>query len=1201
MPTRRQPRRLARTLFSWAALAMVPVGSATALPLAWTGTGTNGLWSDAANWSPLVVPADGDELLFGGVPAAGFSVLDLSRSFASLTFGSGAQAFSLHVQGDGAAMMAFTAAGVRNLTAGTGPIRQDLFADAGTTGGVLRFNGASGINVGLGEAARPVNLTASGGSSVAAIGGRLEFLDDASAGTITFDALRAGGASAAGASGGRIVFADSAVAGRNVGVTIGGGSATGAAGAEAAFRGRARMEGALTLLAASNGGLGARASFAGNATVAATASLFAEGAVSATNGGEGRVLLRDDARLVGGVYNGPGRAAGASGGVLELGGRASHDTLGLNPELGTVSILNVGASVAGAQGGRTVFRDDAFVAGTQLRIENRADAEGAAPGSTGGGTSFLDRSLAGRAVIVNEGARAAGSGTAGGTLRFADDASAGNAQIESEGGHALDAPGGVTSFAGRSQAGGAFVTNGGGAAAGAFGARLSFIDEASAGNATIVNAAAWVTDAAGASTSFAGASRAGSAFISNDTSPGLGGGMGGTTTFAELASAQHARIDNHGGLSTVDAASTSFRDQASADEAVIVNFGGRLAGAFGGNTSFSGQASAGRATLVVAAGGVNQSLGGSVVFDGDSSAAAATLDLRAATGRGAAGGQAYFRDRTSAGSARMTLQGSAVDSVRGPEAATVTFANRATAASASIVLGGNAFAGGGVARLRFTDTADAGSASVTMQAGRDRGGSVSFEGIDASNLASAADARLTNGGSSTGAPRGLAIGGQTSFLAHSTAARATITNEPGTGAGFTSFFADSSAGDATILNLGGVAGEDGGTTQFNNTAIAARAVILNRAGELGNAGFDAAGTTRFVNQSSAGSARITAAGSSSATTLGGLVAFGDNANPERATLIAEAGTGEGTGGGSGGRIRFAGSTNSSVARVILQGRAGEADRGGSLDISGLAAGVGGVAIGSLEGGGLVQLGGKRLVVWSGDASTTFSGLIRDGGVAGGTGGSLHVTGGATLTLAGANTYSGGTRIGDGVNADSGKLIVTNASGSATGGGALLVQRGGTLAGSGFIEGPVTLDDGGAIVPGDPVTLTLRDSLTWHGGGVIRLVLGADTAGSDHLDIGTLIRGTDGAFTFELIDAGIVVGQSYDLIGFDSVTGFDAGDFNAVGANGSFVLDGGRLGFTVIAVPEPGTPAMLVAGLLCIAWRVRARMRQAPERRTGSRA
>ena len=63
--------------------------------------------------------------------------------------------------------------------------------------------------------------------------------------------------------------------------------------------------------------------------------------------------------------------------------------------------------------------------------------------------------------------------------------------------------------------------------------------------------------------------------------------------------------------------------------------------------------------------------------------------------------------------------------------------------------------------------------------------------------------------------------------------------------------------------------------------------------------------------------------------------------------------------------------------------------------------------------------------------------------------SLTVQG--TLTLTGANLYSGRTSIGDGVNPGSGKLAVANATGSATGSGDVSIQRGGTLAGSGITQ------------------------------------------------------------------------------------------------------------------------------------------------------
>ena len=58
--------------------------------------------------------------------------------------------------------------------------------------------------------------------------------------------------------------------------------------------------------------------------------------------------------------------------------------------------------------------------------------------------------------------------------------------------------------------------------------------------------------------------------------------------------------------------------------------------------------------------------------------------------------------------------------------------------------------------------------------------------------------------------------------------------------------------------------------------------------------------------------------------------------------------------------------------------------------------------------GKVSLGSNRLLIANG--STTFSGVIADGGIAGGTGGFLEVDGG-TQTLAGKNTYTGPTMIG----------------------------------------------------------------------------------------------------------------------------------------------------------------------------------------------
>ncbi len=84
--------------------------------------------------------------------------------------------------------------------------------------------------------------------------------------------------------------------------------------------------------------------------------------------------------------------------------------------------------------------------------------------------------------------------------------------------------------------------------------------------------------------------------------------------------------------------------------------------------------------------------------------------------------------------------------------------------------------------------------------------------------------------------------------------------------------------------------------------------------------------------------------------------------------------------------------------------------GGTFDISQTAAGAAITTLADAGGGspfGRVALGAQTLFITNG--STTFSGVISDGGIGGGTGGNLEITGG-TQTLAGVNTYTGLTAI-----------------------------------------------------------------------------------------------------------------------------------------------------------------------------------------------
>jgi len=188
-----------------------------------------------------------------------------------------------------------------------------------------------------------------------------------------------------------------------------------------------------------------------------------------------------------------------------------------------------------------------------------------------------------------------------------------------------------------------------------------------------------------------------------------------------------------------------------------------------------------------------------------------------------------------------------------------------------------------------------------------------------------------------------------------------------------------------------------------------------------------------------------------------------------ATLIANGGLG----GGAGGLIVFSsagGVSTGGTARLEVFGN-------GNLDISQSAPGL---TTGSIEGDGLVFLGANKLTVGANDLSTTFSGLIQDGGIGGGTGGSLTKTGTGTLTVSGANTYTGTTTV------SSGTLLVSNGTGSGTGTGPVKVNAG-TLGGSGIISGPVTIGTGNgagatlapATGPNKQATLTSQSALAFN--------------------------------------------------------------------------------------------------------------------------
>ena len=319
------------------------------------------------------------------------------------------------------------------------------------------------------------------------------------------------------------------------------------------------------------------------------------------------------------------------------------------------------------------------------------------------------------------------------------------------------------------------------------------------------------------------------------------------------------------------------------------------------------------------------------------------------------------------------------------------------------------------------------------------------------NSATAGTAMFTN----NAATIENAGGGSTQFFGNARAGHGTFTNKRLSGSdaqsGFTEFHNSSSAQNGTFINEGGSGTLPFGGTLFNDTSTAANAIITNEGLDSGITVFSNSSTaasstinnnaalapfygrTIFNDDSTAATCTINNLGGTAANIAGGRLFFDYNGDPNstasagnatinnyggtvnsafgsatefsggtagNATLIANGGSN----GGGGGFIIFDEYGDGGLARVELFGN-------GFLELFNLF--VPNVTIGSLEGSGLVFLGGNTLGIGSNNLSTTFSGVISNQdpfGIYGPLIGSIIKVGTGTLTLTNASTYSGGTTV-----------------------------------------------------------------------------------------------------------------------------------------------------------------------------------------------
>lgn len=342
------------------------------------------------------------------------------------------------------------------------------------------------------------------------------------------------------------------------------------------------------------------------------------------------------------------------------------------------------------------------------------------------------------------------------------------------------------------------------------------------------------------------------------------------------------------------------------------------------------------------------------------------------------------------------------------------------------------------------------------------------------------------------------------------------------------FNGSASAGNLTQFTIDGAtnSGGLGARLTFGNQATAAGAAIITQGGTVAGA---SGGTTEFDGSTTAASATI--------TTNGGI------------------------NGGGGGATYFTSNADGGTARAITNGN-------GSFDISQLL--NGGMKIGSIEGTGSYFLGSNALTVGGNNLSTIVTGVIADGGAGGGTGGALIKSGAATLTLAGANTYTGGTRINAGVLqlgmvGSAGALSATGVIGVNSGGTFQVVNAGAnaTIANniSNGVSGEGTVNMNSANV--NTLTGTLADgaagtlSLTQSGSGTTILAnsgntySGATTVNSGTLQIGDTRAGSIGA------NSAVSIGGSgtLSLVKVNGNT-FSNDVTGALGGNGNLQVNAG---------------------------------------------
>jgi autotransporter-associated beta strand protein len=666
-------------------------------------------------------------------------------------------------------------------------------------------------------------------------------------------------------------------------------------------------------------------------------------------------------------------------------------------------------------------------------------------------------------------------------------------------------------FGGESEAGSGTYLIEGGSGDGGPNASITFQDKSSAASAEFRTKAGgvgpslplgYVTSGFGGRITFEDDSLAGTAIIHNEGQATYYNGGGGFTIFEDRSRAYHSQIHNHGAtFANGLGGATYFTDRSTAGAASITNHadgtsGGAPAGA---RTIFEDYANAGVATIENEGSPSQAARHGRTEFHDNSSAEDATINNRGYRNVGDAAGRTLFYDDATAHNATLRTFNGYSDHGR------IEFRDHSTASRARIFLDSDplvtASRGG---YLQFYGDSTAAHARITL-----RTGNVGFGGLQFFDRAAAADARIfaeDNGG-------GIVFWGNSTAgdpAREDTPERALF--ELGRG-NVVSFYDNSSADDARFVL------QDRSQIFFQMNSSAGEATIDLRGGSTYTASGGA--TVTFNSNSTAHLATITADGATAPLASPAAISFMNGARAGHSILTANGGSG----GGRGAVVTFTSAAKGDTARLI-------ANDGGTFDFAQNAYG-GATSVGSIEGAGTFYLRGNELVAGTRNIDTEVTGRIVDTLVYPTyTGGRLRKVGTGTLTLSGANTYSGMTTVSAGMLRINGSVA-----------GDVHVEAGGRLSVNGSIGGDLTVANGGKVLPGaSPGTMTLG-GLTMSPGSILEFELGDPardhivvTGGGNVVLDGTLQVGLWGGFTPTL-------GQSFSL--FEGSIGSITGAFDEI--------------------------------------------------------